>query len=182
MSITTKDEIPWIGIVGCGAITEKYYLPAIARISRARENLILADVNKDRLQEMATKFNIQQCTQDYREMFGKVNGVILAVPPQFHFPMSMDFLAHNVHVICEKPLANTAAEAIRMIVQAEDSNVTLSVNHVRRLYPSYTRIVKLIRNGTLGKLQYMCYLDGLPFDWPTASGFYFNHPGKGALF
>ena len=183
MSINTQNDIPRIGIVGCGAITEKYYLPAIARISGAKDNLILSDVNKDRLQAMVIKFNVPHCIQDYREMYDKVDGVILAVPPKFHYSMSMDFLAHGVHVLCEKPLANTAAEAIRMVARATESNVTLSVNHVRRLYPAYKRIVELIRNGTLGKLQYLSYLDGLPFGWPTASGFYFNDPGKrGVLF
>jgi predicted dehydrogenase len=75
-------------------------------------------------------------------------------------------------------------EAIEMVEQSKTSNVTISVNNTRRLFPSYGKINELIQSGSIGSLKSIEYINGFYFQWPTASGFYFNHkdrPPRGVL-
>ena len=174
---------PKIAVVGCGAIAEVYHLPALAKYRSVLDNLILVDMDADRLRQLAAKFNIRHCVKNYQEVLNQVDGVIVATPPHTHYPISMEFLARGIHVLCEKPLADTSIEARKLVAQAQKSGVTISVNHTRRLFPAYAEIKRLIAQGVLGKLVSIHYIDGKNFSWPTASGFYFNNGSrKGVLF
>jgi len=165
---------PRIAIIGCGAITELFYLPALAKRRDILQKLILVDNNAERLQKVAAKCPGVTLRTDYRDILDKVEGAIVAVPHQSHYPISMDFLRKGVHVLCEKPLAEDPDEAGEMVAQAEKSGVTLSVNHTQRLFPANIKIKELLVQGKFGKPLYMRYAWGDEFAWPTASGFYFN--------
>ncbi|MFX0195380.1 MAG: NAD-dependent epimerase/dehydratase family protein [Candidatus Hodarchaeota archaeon] len=178
---TRKDPLskaPRIAIVGCGAIAELYYLPAISKSPSVLKNLVLVDTNEARLKELASKFNIRNYKNDYREILNEVAGVIVAVPPCLHYRISMDFLEKGVHVLCEKPLTESSFEAKEMVAQARKSGVTISVNNTRRLFHSYSKTKELISDGTIGNIISIKFIDGETFQWPTVSGFYFNRTSK----
>jgi len=86
----------------------------------------------------------------------------------------MDCLASGVHVLCEKPLAESADKAREMVEQAHTTGVTISANYQRRLYAYSLKVKELLADGTLGEPLSIQYLEGEEFDWPTVSGFYFN--------
>jgi len=181
--MTSQPRNPRIALVGCGAIAEIYYLPAIAKHPSVLDELVLVDTNEDRLKALAKQFHVRNWACDYREVLGKVDGAIVALPHQLHYQISMDFLGHGVHVLCEKPLASSITESNEMVAQADQFGVTLSVNNTRRLFPAYSKIKQLISENTLGKLISIKYVDGEIFNWPTASGFYFkNTAHRGVLF
>ena len=164
-----------IAIVGCGAICVAYYLPALRKHKDVLKHAILVDTNEQRLREISADFGISHYTLDYHELLDEVDGVIIATPHFSHHPIAMDFLQHRVHVLCEKPLAVTASDAKQMISQADQSGVTLSVNNIKRLFPSFAEVKRLISDGSIGKLRSITYFDGDDFRyWPTASGFYFS--------
>ena len=133
-----------------------------------------ADSNLARAKEMANQFNVRRTAGDYREIIGEVQGAIIAVPHHLHFPISRDFLNARVHVLCEKPLAEKASDVREMARLAEVNGVTISANNTRRLVPSNVAVKQMIESGELGTLRMITYLEGGEFDWPTASGFYFN--------
>ncbi len=168
-----------IGVVGCGAISEIYHLPALAAEPRVSQ-LLLADPAEDRRLAMAEKFSAYQTVADYRQLDGLVDGVIVAVPPALHHDISLFFLERGVHVLCEKPLAESMPEAVAMVTAADRAQVTLSVNQTRRLFPTYGKIRQLIKQGELGQLQSITYFDGVEFDWPAASPHHFQATAKGA--
>lgn len=165
---------PRIAIIGCGAIAESYHLPAIAKHPSVLDRLVLVDTDEARAQEVASKFDVHNYVCDYHEVLGQVDGAIVAVPHRLHYPISMDFLMKGVHVLCEKPLAESSLEAKELVAQAKKSGVTISVNNTRRLFPAYSRVKELILNQTIGDLVSIKYVDGEIFQWPTASGFYFK--------
>ena len=175
-------DIPTIAIIGCGAISEYYYLPAIKRYHDIVEQLTLVDTDEHRLRTIATVFGTEKAITDYHSVLGEVDGVIVATPHSTHHRIAMDFLREGAHVLCEKPLATSASDAREMVLQAERSGVTLSVNNIYRLYPSFQRVKKLLSDQSFGKIHSITYLDGENFDWPTASGFYFDRKAaKGVL-
>ena len=165
---------PRIAIIGCGAFTEFFYLPAFTKHPDALQELVLVDKNEERLQMLAAKFNVTTFRTEYRDILGEVEGAIVAVPHQFHYPITMDFLRRGVHVLCEKPLDESPDKAREMVAQAEKSGVTLSANHTQRLFPANIKVKELLAQGKFGKPLYMSYSWGEEFTWPTASGFYLN--------
>jgi len=126
-----------------------------------------------RAQRLASEFNVRTWLCDYHEILDKVDGVIVATPHDLHYSISMDFLMKGVHVLCEKPLAVSTAEAKEMVAQAEKSGVTLSVNNTRRLLPAYSKVRELLSNGAIGRPLSIKYLECIKFSWPS-SGFRFN--------
>ncbi len=172
---------PRIGVIGCGIIAERYHLPALAADPNVRDRLVLVDLDAARRTSMAEAFGIRETREDYRELAGLVDGVVIATPPALHHPMAMFFLERGTPVLCEKPLAETSAEAREMVRAAEQTGAALLVNQTRRLFPTYGRIRELIAEGVLGELQSIVYHDGFEFDWPAVSAFHFAPGAKGVL-
>ncbi len=177
MNTTSSDSAPpspRIALIGCGAIAESFYLPTLKKIMPIHERLVLVDSNPDRARVMADRFGAASIVTDFREVLGSVDGAIVAVPHHLHVPISREFLARGVHTLCEKPLAESGAEVRELVALAKANRTTLSVNNTRRLVPTVTKVKELIDKGTIGELRSISYLEGGEFDWPTASGFYFN--------
>ena len=75
--MASRDKIR-LGMIGCGAIAEIYHLPALQNIASAVGNTVLADPNPARLTAMADKFSVAECVEDFRELEGRIEGVIVA--------------------------------------------------------------------------------------------------------
>lgn len=165
---------PRLAIIGCGAFTELYYLPALTKYPEALERVILVDRDLGRAQKLAAEYHISRCEQDYHAVLTEVDGVIIATPHHLHYPISMDFIRQSVHILCEKPLAESPDEARDMVANAALCGVSLATNYTQRLFPSSVKIKELMTKGTLGKLTSIRYDWGSFYTWPTASGFYFN--------
>ncbi len=69
---------------------------------------------------------------DYRELLGEVEAVSIAVPTVLHYPIALDFLDHGSHVLVEKPMATTVAEAERLNHMAHERGMVLQVGHLER--------------------------------------------------
>jgi predicted dehydrogenase len=175
-------EAPVIALIGCGAITEALHLPALARHPEMMAKAICVDPNLARAKAMATKFGAARAVERYQDVMPDVDGAIVAVPPKLHYPVAMDLLSANLHVLCEKPLTETAEHARGLIAKAERMGVALCVNNYRRLYPSSIRVRDLIAAGELGSVRRLEFFWGELFDWPAASGAYFGPAaGRGVL-
>lgn len=176
-SSTPGAETPRLAIIGCGAITESFHLPALIPLRSCLSRFVLIDPNEKRLRSVAAKFDVRDWTTDYRTALEDLDGVVIATPPQTHHAITLDCLRSGVHVMCEKPLSASADEAQEMTQEAERQNVTLAVNHTRRLFPMNVEIKQMLRDGTLGPLKKIEYVDGEPFTWSSQTGFHFR-PGE----
>jgi predicted dehydrogenase len=178
-SVASTGSSPRIALIGCGAIAESYYLPALAKEPRVIEVLTLVDEDIDRARKLAATFSVKKCLTDYREAIGKVDGVIIALPTHLHHPISMEFLLRGVSVLCEKPLAESADKAREMVNLAHKMGAVLAANYQQRLWPQFVKVKEIIANRSLGEPVHIKYQVGEVFDWPTVSGFYFNSVGSG---
>jgi len=170
----SKDKAPRIALIGCGAVAKAFYLPAIVGFPSLARHLVLVDINLERAKAMATEFGITSCVKDYKDIIADVDGAIIALPHHLHFQVSLDFLHAGVHVLCEKPLAETEEQARIMVQEAKQRKVSLLVNNTRRLFPSFKKVRELIRKGEIGKPLSFQIEEGSQYNWPTVSGFYFN--------
>ncbi len=172
---------PRIALIGCGAIAERFHLPALVSQLDARQAILLVDPNAERRNGLAEQFGVAHCAADYRELEDTIDGVVVATPPPLHYPVASHFLRRGVHVLCEKPLAESAAEAHQLVMLAREAGVTLAVNQTRRLFPIYKTIREEIAAGALGQLKSISYHEGVEFNWPAASSFHFTPEAKGVL-
>ena len=172
-----------IAIIGCGAIAERFYLPALARFPSVTERAILVDTNIERAEMLGKEFGIADCVSDYQDVLGRVDAAVLAIPDHLHHRVSMPLLDSGVHVLCEKPLAECAAQAKEMVQAADERGVTLATNYTRRLFPTSRKVKQLLKSGAIGEPRSIVYFAGDSFRWPTISGFYFRHNsiGRGVL-
>lgn len=174
---------PRIALIGCGAIAENFHLPALARHPALLPNLVLCDPSRDRAAALGEHFGVGQIESSYADVLDRVDGVIVAVPHHLHEPITLECLQAGVHVLCEKPLAETATGVQRLVEAAEAAGVALMVNQTRRLFPSHRRVKQMLEAGQLGRLTRITYTMGEPFEWPAATGSYFGASGarKGVL-
>lgn len=94
----------------------------------------VVDNNAARAEEVASALGATPYT-DHRELVGKVDAVSVAVPTQFHHLVARDFLAAGVHVLIEKPITVTIAEADELIALADEKELVFQVGHLERFNP-----------------------------------------------
>jgi predicted dehydrogenase len=95
-----------------------------------------ADVLADRA-EAAVAGTAGRAVTDYRDLLGDVDAVTVAVPTAVHLAVAREFLSRGVHVMVEKPMAVSVAEADEMIAAASASGATLAVGHTERFNPAF---------------------------------------------
>ncbi len=85
-----------------------------------------------------------EVSTDYRKLAGRVDAVSIVVPTILHFEVARYFLAAGIHVLCEKPMTATVAEAAELASLAERKNLVLLVGHVERFKPAVRRLFDLV--------------------------------------
>ncbi len=126
---------------------------------------------------MAKQFGIPFWTDRYQDVISEIEGAIVALSNRLHHSVSIDFLQASVHVLCEKPLAETEQHVSEMTSEAENHGVQLAVNHTRRFYSSFRKSKELLESGAIGQPVEVFMEVGGEYNWPTVSGFYFNFKG-----
>jgi len=86
---------------------------------------------------------------------GSIDAVVLATPTRTHFSLGMRALERGVHVLVEKPLAETAKQCREMILAAERTSCILYVGHVFLHSSPVRKLRDLITEGELGRLNYI---------------------------
>lgn len=161
-----------LGIIGCGAVANRYYLPAFKKLAHVLQQVYFIDKNLDQARDLAMKFGSGKIYDDYHTIIDKVDGAIVALPHFLHYPVTMDLLNARVNVLCEKPLAESAKEVKEMIKAAEQNDVALCVNNTMRVLPSVRKVMELIASQQIGQLEAIKFCEGDTFAWPSSTGFY----------
>jgi len=94
------------------------------------------DLVLERAQAAAESLPDTQALADYRALFGRVDAAVVAVPTSQHLAVAADLLQRGIHVLVEKPMAASVAEADRLIALAERSGATLAVGQTERFNPA----------------------------------------------
>jgi predicted dehydrogenase len=95
----------------------------------------VVDVDQQAAEEVAAKHGVKAIT-DYHALLGQVDAVSVVVPTSLHFQVSRDFLASGSHVLVEKPITVTVAEADELIIIAKEKKLILQVGHLERFNPA----------------------------------------------
>lgn len=100
----------------------------------------VVDQNAQAAQAVAAELGVE-AVQHYRELFGRVDAVSLAVPTPLHHSIGRELLAQGIHVLIEKPIATTTQEARDLIATAKQYQCILQVGHLERFNPAIVAAV-----------------------------------------
>ncbi len=150
-----------VGIISTSWWADEMYLPSLKSHPLA-EVAAICGRNRDRAEEMARKYDISRVFTDYHDMIenGNLQAVVVATPPDLHYPMTMDALDAGLHVLCEKPMAFNAEQARKMYEKAQATDVVHMILFTWRWMPEYRYLKELIDEGYLGR-SYQCYMNFL---------------------
>ncbi len=140
-----------VGVIGLGAIGQKH-CESLAKIRQAKVTA-LADVNETVLNKTAEKLGARAYT-DYREMLAdpELDAVVVATPDQLHREVSILAAEAGKHILVEKPIATTEADALEMMSAAEKAGVKLMVGFTLRFVPHYKQAKLAVESGKLGQV------------------------------
>ena len=140
------------GLIGAGDIVRKRVAPAlidspscdIVAVSRARADLAAA---------FAADVGARRWYPRWEELVSDpdVECVYVATPVSVHAAQTIAAAEAGKHVLCEKPMAMTAAECDRMIAACRAHGVKLGIAYYRRLYPVIVRVKEIIASGEIGQ-------------------------------
>lgn len=139
------------GIIGCG-----YWGPKIARNVNSISNAcvtFLCDMDENRLMQMAMDYPMAQVSTNPADLFAAdVDCVVIATPVRTHFTLARQALLNGKHVMVEKPLTASVAEAKELVALARELNLVLMVGHTFEYSPAVNELRTLVRDGQMGRI------------------------------
>lgn len=140
-----------IGIIGCGKIAQVRHIPEYVASGKA-EITALYDINKERAEELASKYNAKACKTIDELLSSGVDAVSVCTSNTTHAEISIKALEKGINVLCEKPMSVTLAEAEAMAAAAEKSGKVLMIGQNQRLNRTHQEAKALIERGDIGRV------------------------------
>jgi len=141
-----------VGVVGAGI--GGTHLGGYQKLPETVEVVALCDSNPTRLEEVADRFNVPLRYTSAEELFasGKIDVVSICLPNSLHVPMSIMALEAGLHVLCEKPLAESATSARKMVAAVAEAKTKFMVCYNRRYRADILWIKQILQEGVLGQI------------------------------
>jgi len=139
-----------VGLIGCGGIAQHHIKGYQAN------QLSIAGISDPNAQALAAASTLLPDTKafgDYLHLLdsGLVNAVSICTPPFTHREIAMAALERGIHVLCEKPLAQTLEEARRIAQAAQQSRACFMVAFRHRFLPAVVKLKEIITSGVIGE-------------------------------
>jgi predicted dehydrogenase len=150
--MSTSQPVRW-GILSTARIATEKVIPGIRR-ARNCEVLAIASRDGDRVATVAARLGIPRAHASYEDLLADpdVDAVYIPLPNHLHAEWTLAAARAGKHVLCEKPLAMTAADAQRMVDGCRDAGVLLMEAFMYRLHPSWVAARELVAAGRIGPL------------------------------
>ncbi len=131
-----------VGVVGVGRLGKEH-----ARLYSLLSGVDLVgvvDANYERAKDVASKCRTVGY-KDYKDLYGEVEAVSIAVPTDLHYPVARDFLQRGIHLLLEKPITRTTEEAKKLIQLAHRNKLIFQVGHIERYNAAIREIGELVK-------------------------------------
>ena len=141
-------------IIGLG-----YFGPNLLRNFAAQsdcEMVMACDIKEDHLNKVKRTYPSVQCTTDAEDIFKdpSIELVLIATPTSAHFPLAKKALESGKHVLIEKPITSTVAEADELIALAKKQNLMIFTDHTFCFAPAVEKMASYVEKKDLGDLLY----------------------------
>ena len=140
-----------VGVIGVGGISAAVHLPGLQLCPQA-EIVALCDSDLDRLKQAAQQYNVTNTFTEYEALLQHpgVDAVVIATPTVLHAPIALAAIAAGKHVLVEKQLAMSYAEAVQMYTAAVQAGVRHMTAFTYRFVPAMRYLRQLVAQGTIG--------------------------------
>ena len=128
-----------IGVGHLGAVHARVYSQL-----HSAQLVGVCDLAADRAREIGERFGVPWHS-DYRQLLPHVDAVSVAVPTAAHFDVAKGSLSGQVHVLLEKPITRTLAEADALLALARRAKLILQVGHVERFNSAFQGIAAILK-------------------------------------
>lgn len=142
-----------IGLMGCGTVANYGHVPSLQKT----DGLVLHalfDPNEQNLRSTQGKFDVPNAFTEVDAFFNSgIDAVVVTSPATFHCSNVLEAAKRGKHILCEKPLAMTEAEAEEMIVAADRAGVMLFTGLDYRFSSVSQTIRKVVQEGGIGEVR-----------------------------
>lgn len=146
-----------VGVIGCGGIAKGKHLPALSKIEEV-SIVAFCDIIEERAERAAEKYGAENARvyKDYKEMLKseKLDVVHVCTPNKSHADISIEAMEAGSHVMCEKPMAKTAADAQRMVDAAKRTGKKLTIGYQNRFRGDSLYLSKVCKEDGLGEIYF----------------------------
>jgi predicted dehydrogenase len=146
-------KIKW-GVIGSGGIAKRRTIPEGILKAGNAELCVVFDIDEQVNAEAAGKYGAVQAASVEDLLDADIDAVYVATPACLHTEQVRACAKAGKHVLCEKPLGMTTAEAEEMIELCKQAGVMLGCAFMMRFVAQHCEALKLIRDGKLGKPTY----------------------------
>lgn len=160
-----------VGIIGQGRSGRDIHGAHLSKDTERYKIVAVVDPLDERRERAKAEYGCDVYA-DYSELLKRddIDLIVNASPSKFHVPITETFLEAGFNVLCEKPLANKAADVDRLIAASEKSGKLLAIFQQSRFAPYFSQIQKVIASGVLGEIvQIAISFSGFSrrYDWQT---------------
>lgn len=143
-----------VGVLGTSDIAVNTVIPALKKSKKVRVSA-LASRDIHRAKREAGELEIEHCFGSYDELLdsNNVDTVYVSLPNSLHTEWTLKALKKGKHVMCEKPLAITSEEVIRMIRLSREKSLVLMEAFMYRFHPRNEAVFRMIREGKIGAVR-----------------------------
>ncbi len=146
-----------VGIIGCGGIANGKHMPSLSKLDDV-EIVAFCDLIAEKAEEAKETYGTPDAKvyTDYKEMLKDpaIEVVHVCTPNRSHSSITIDALYADKHVMCEKPMAKTAADARKMVEAAKETGKKLTVGYQHRHKPEAIYLKEVIDRGDLGEIYF----------------------------
>ena len=146
-----------VGIVGCGGIANGKHLPALKALPNVKM-VAFCDLIRERAEKALKEYGAEDAKiyDTYEELVADptIDVVHVLTPNKAHAPISIAAMEAGKDVMCEKPMAKTAADARAMVECAKRTGKTLTIGYQNRFRPDSLYLKKCCEAGDLGEVYY----------------------------
>ena len=150
---TMPNKVRW-GILSTADIGVKKVIPAMQK-GECSEVIAIASRDRRKAEEIARSLGIPKAYGSYEELLADpaVEAIYNPLPNHLHVPWSIKAAEAGKHVLCEKPLAMTLAEAQTLLARQKQTGVKIGEAFMVRTHPQWLRTRELISSGRIGQLR-----------------------------
>ena len=139
-----------VGVIGVGAMGKHHV--RIYHGMRDVELVGIADANEKTANEIAAEYDTEAFTDCERLLKNDLDAVSIAVPTSLHKELACKAVNYGVHMLIEKPIADSLHNADAIIKTARRENLKLMIGHIERFNPAILKLKELISAGELGEI------------------------------
>ena len=163
-------KIKW-GVIGCGGIADRRTIPGMM-LSDKVELVAVMDANKEVAEACKEKYGAKYAFDKFEDVLAipEIEAVYIASPVFFHKEQAIAAAKAKKHILLEKPVALTVADAEEIKKACEDNGVKISIGFLMRFHGYHQKIKEIIAEGKIGDIvsmrgQFTCWYPDIEGAW-----------------